>query len=96
MLAVSAGKEFKPICDKELIWEVLQSLADSLCLLKHTFVAFANKLATARELVNTIIPSIEYIAGANFESEHEDGLLFTTHQILAELSEKVKGGIRNN
>lgn len=32
---------------------------------------------------------------ANFESEYEEGLLFTAHQILAELGEKFKGDIRN-
>jgi hypothetical protein len=32
-----------------------------------------------------------YAVDANFESEYEEGLLFTAHQILAELGEKVMG-----
>ena len=31
----------------------------------------------------------------NFELEYEEGVLFTTHQILAELGKKFKGDIRN-
>jgi len=63
--------------------------------LKDSFVAFSRDQATERELVNTIIRSMGYAVDANFESEYEEGLLFTAHQILAELGEKVKGDTRN-
>jgi len=95
MLAVGSGKEFKPIWDKEAVREVLISSADSLAPLKNSFVAFTKNQATERELVNTIIRSMGYSVDANFESEYEEGLLFTAHQILAELGEKFKGDTRN-
>jgi hypothetical protein len=37
-----------------------------------------------------------YSVDANFGSVYEEGLLFTAHQILAELGEKFKGDIRNS
>ena len=89
MLAVGAGKEFKPLWDKEMVREVLKSSTDSLSPLKDSFVAFATNKATERELINTIIRSMGYTADAKFESEYEEGVLFTAHQVLAELGEKV-------
>ena len=95
MFAVGAVKEFKPIWDKEMVREVLKSSSDSLSPLKDSFVSFANNQVTERELVNTIIRSMGYAVDANFESEYEEGVLFTAHQVLAELGEKVKGDTRN-
>jgi len=95
MLAIGAGKEFKPLWDKEMVREVLKSSQDSLSPLKDSFVAFTRNEASERELINTIIRSMGYTADAKFESEYDEGLLFTAHQILAELGEKVKGDTRN-
>jgi len=95
MLAIGSGKEFRPIWDREAVREVLISSADSLAPLKNSFVAFTKNQATEKELINTIIRSMGYSVDANFESEYEEGLLFTAHQILAELGEKFKGDTRN-
>ena len=95
MLAVGAAKEFRPTWDREIVREVLRSSTDSLSPLKDSFVAFSRDQATERELVNTIIRSMGYAVDANFESEYEEGLLFTAHHTLAELGEKVKGDTRN-
>jgi len=95
MLAIGSGKEFKPTWDKEKVRGVLKSSSDSFSPLKESFIAFANNQATEKELINTIIRSMGYPVDSNFESEYEEGLLFTAHQILAELGEKVKRDTRN-
>jgi hypothetical protein len=95
MLAIGSGKEFKITWDKEAVREVLRSSPDSLSALKEGFLAFANNRSTEKELINTIIRSMGYSVDENFKSEYEGGLLFTAHQILKELSEKVKGDTRN-
>lgn len=95
MLAIGSGKEFAPRWDKENVRSVLATHGDSLSPLKDAFVAYSRDQITETDLINTIIRIMGHSPDANLPSAYDEGLLYTAHQILAELAEKVKSDTRN-
>ena len=95
MLSIGSGKEFIPMWDPESVREILVSSSESLAPLKDSFSKFSRSEFTERELLHTIIRTMGHSVDVNFDSDYEEGLLFTAHNVLVELGEKVKADTRN-
>ena len=90
MLAVGSGKEFSPSWNKELVRDVLANASESISTLQQAFAGFAKNQISETELTNTIIRLMGYPIDAMLPTSYDEGLLFTAHQILADLGERFK------
>jgi len=95
MMAIGSGKEYSPIWDKELVRGILSSSSDSIAPLQKAFTEFAKNQISETDLANTIISCMGYSKDEMLPTPYDEGVLYTAHQILAELGERFKADTRN-
>ncbi len=95
MFAIGAAKEYSPLWDKEFVREVMTQSAEQMTSLKDAYVAFAKWQITETDLINAILRNMGKPIDQNLDSKYDEGMLFTAHQLLADLGQQVQSDTFN-